>query len=172
MTSVLTSLWDARAWSARAWWMRFRHVALPLRASTHRGGMTHVNENWRTARGRRKTRASRSSNPTSPGKLQKLLSTSAGVFHLAAQPGVRSSWGQSFSSYLTANVPATQRLLEAVAEAGVRTVVASSSSVYGAAERYPTSEALTPNPHLTVRRHEAHLRASRGPMRLSSASSS
>jgi UDP-glucuronate 4-epimerase len=79
-------------------------------------------------------------------ELQDLLGKTGGIFHLAAQPGVRSSWGPSFSSYLTANVLATQRLFEAAAEAGVRVVFASSSSVYGAAERYPTAEAVSPNP--------------------------
>jgi nucleoside-diphosphate-sugar epimerase len=79
-------------------------------------------------------------------ELQELLNSATGVFHLAAQPGVRSSWGQSFPSYLAANVLATQRLFEAAAVAGVRVVFASSSSVYGAAERYPTSEAVAPSP--------------------------
>ena len=35
------------------------------------------------------------------------------VFHLAAQAGVRSSWGQEFQIYTALNVDATQRLLEA-----------------------------------------------------------
>src|SRR5204863_9844975 len=55
------------------------------------------------------------------------------VFHLAAQPGVRASWGKAFADYTSHNILATQRLLEAVRAAGSkpRVVFASSSSVYG-----------------------------------------
>jgi UDP-glucuronate 4-epimerase len=63
------------------------------------------------------------------------------VFHLAAQPGVRASWGQTFEAYVDSNVTALQRLLEASKAAAIeRFVFASSSSVYGDAERLPTSE--------------------------------
>jgi UDP-glucuronate 4-epimerase len=63
------------------------------------------------------------------------------VFHLAAQPGVRGSFGASFGRYVHDNVLATQRLLEASAKASVRTFVyASSSSVYGNSLTYPTAE--------------------------------
>lgn len=62
-----------------------------------------------------------------------------GVFHLAAQPGVRGSWGASFGRYLQDNVLATQKVLEAAAGLA-RVVVASSSSVYGDAARFPVSE--------------------------------
>ena len=68
------------------------------------------------------------------------------VFHLAAQPGVRASWGASFSDYAGHNVLATQRLLEACREARPTFVLASSSSVYGEAERHPTPEDLLPRP--------------------------
>lgn len=70
------------------------------------------------------------------------------VFHQAGQPGVRPSWGQSFDSYLRDNVQVTQRLLEACrsAESLQRLVFASSSSVYGDAERYPTLETDRPQP--------------------------
>ena len=68
-----------------------------------------------------------------------------GVFHLAAQPGVR-SFGGVFPLYLRRNVLASQRLFEAAARDGVRVVFASSSSVYGEAERYPTPEDATPRP--------------------------
>jgi len=66
------------------------------------------------------------------------------IYHLAAQPGVRLSWS-GFAEYDSANVLATQRLLELVhgrAQAGeeIRLVFASSSSVYGNAPSYPTSE--------------------------------
>ena len=63
------------------------------------------------------------------------------VFHLAAQPGVRGSFGASFGRYVHDNVLATQRLLEASATARVKTFVyASSSSVYGNSLSYPTPE--------------------------------
>ena len=69
------------------------------------------------------------------------------VFHQAAQPGVRASWGTEFVTYVTHNVLATQRLLERYRGSPLeRFVYASSSSVYGDAERYPTDEALLPRP--------------------------
>src|SRR6185437_2530322 len=68
-----------------------------------------------------------------------------GVFHLAGQPGVR-SFGDVFPLYLRRNVLASQRVFEAAARDGVRVVFASSSSVYGEAERYPTPEDATPRP--------------------------
>lgn len=58
------------------------------------------------------------------------------VFHLAARPGVRPSWGPEFVDYAQANVVGTHRLLDACARSGVRRLVyASSSSVYGPANR-------------------------------------
>ena len=68
-----------------------------------------------------------------------------GVFHLAAQAGVR-SFGDVFPLYVRRNVIATQRVLEAASAAGVRVVLASSSSVYGEAESYPTPEDAEPRP--------------------------
>jgi UDP-glucose 4-epimerase len=63
------------------------------------------------------------------------------VFHLAAQAGVRTSWGQSFAPYVEHNVLATQRLLEAARLSRVRRVIyASSSSVYGNAATMPARE--------------------------------
>ena len=70
------------------------------------------------------------------------------VFHQAAQPGVRLSWSDGFGEYASHNVLATQRLLEAAHDAGVRRFVyASSSSVYGNQERYPTVETDLPRPY-------------------------
>ena len=69
-----------------------------------------------------------------------------GVFHLAGQPGVRTSWGGDFELYVRRNVVATQRVLEAAVPAGVRVVFASSSSIYGDAEAYPTPEETEPRP--------------------------
>jgi nucleoside-diphosphate-sugar epimerase len=68
-----------------------------------------------------------------------------GVFHLAGQPGV-ASFGGVFPVYVRQNVLATQRLFEAAVAARTRVVLASSSSIYGDAERYPTPEDLTPAP--------------------------
>lgn len=57
------------------------------------------------------------------------------VFHLAAQAGVRASWGQNFEIYTRNNIEATQRLLEFYKERGIKKFVyASSSSVYGRAK--------------------------------------
>jgi nucleoside-diphosphate-sugar epimerase len=74
-------------------------------------------------------------------ELGELLADADVVFHLAGQPGVRASWGDSFADYLTLNVAVTQRLLEAARGARLhRFVMASSSSVYGEAAAYPTEE--------------------------------
>jgi len=70
------------------------------------------------------------------------------VWHLAGQPGVRLSWSDGFGAYVDRNITATQRLLEAAKAAGTpRLVYASSSSVYGNAERYPTLETDRPEPY-------------------------
>ncbi|MFL5955219.1 MAG: NAD-dependent epimerase/dehydratase family protein [Gaiellaceae bacterium] len=68
-----------------------------------------------------------------------------GVFHLAGQPGVR-SFGDVFPTYLRRNTLASQRVFEAAARDAVRVVFASSSSIYGATERYPTPEDAVPHP--------------------------
>jgi nucleoside-diphosphate-sugar epimerase len=68
-----------------------------------------------------------------------------GVFHLAGQPGVR-SFGSVFPTYVRQNVLASQRIFEAAVAAGARTVLASSSSIYGDAASYPTPEETTPRP--------------------------
>jgi UDP-glucuronate 4-epimerase len=68
-----------------------------------------------------------------------------GVFHLAGQPGVR-SFGDVFPLYLRRNVLASQRVFEAAVRDGVKVVFASSSSIYGAAECYPTPEDTPPHP--------------------------
>jgi UDP-glucuronate 4-epimerase len=69
------------------------------------------------------------------------------VFHLAGQPGVRVSWGRNFDVYVRDNILGTQMLLEACRDSTVaRVVVASSSSVYGQAESFPTAESVEPRP--------------------------
>jgi UDP-glucose 4-epimerase len=68
------------------------------------------------------------------------------VFHLAGQPGVRSSWSNSFDSYVSRNILATQRLLEIVVHCHVkRFIFASSSSIYGQADG-PVTESTVPHP--------------------------
>lgn len=69
------------------------------------------------------------------------------IFHLAGQPGVRASWGETFTDYARDNILATQALLEAAKTAGVgRIVFASSSSVYGDNEDFPFTEHSLPQP--------------------------
>lgn len=71
-----------------------------------------------------------------------------GVVHLAAQAGVRGSWGASFGGYLDCNVLATQRLLEAARPQKLHAFVyASSSSVYGDDALDAVSETTLPAPH-------------------------
>ena len=55
------------------------------------------------------------------------------VFHLAAQPGVRASWGKEFVIYVKNNISVTQKILESLKNNTTlkKFVLASSSSVYG-----------------------------------------
>lgn len=62
------------------------------------------------------------------------------VFHLAAQAGVRASWGSGFQEYTDRNIMATQAILEALKDTGIRMVYSSSSSVYGDTVRLPMNE--------------------------------
>ena len=65
---------------------------------------------------------------------RRLLADRTHVFHLAAQAGVRKSWGHDFGVYTENNIEATQVLLEACRCEAVRlerVVYASSSSIYG-----------------------------------------
>jgi nucleoside-diphosphate-sugar epimerase len=79
--------------------------------------------------------------------LTDLLAGADVVVHQAGQPGVRLSWGTAFDEYVAHNLLATQRLLEAAKRARVqRFVFASSSSVYGNAAAYPTTESTLPRP--------------------------
>lgn len=80
--------------------------------------------------------------------LTSLLDGADVVFHQAGQPGVRPSWGSGFADYVGHNVVATQRLLEACLKSRPwRFVYASSSSVYGNAVSFPTTESDLPKPH-------------------------
>jgi UDP-glucuronate 4-epimerase len=80
--------------------------------------------------------------------LESVLDGADVIFHLAAQPGARGGWGAEFERYVRDNVLATQRLLEAAREVRAlrRFVFASSSSVYGEADHYPTTESREPHP--------------------------
>jgi UDP-glucuronate 4-epimerase len=80
--------------------------------------------------------------------VERLLADCDVVFHLAAEPGVRTSWGPRFTRFLRHNVVATQRLLEAAARTPEKRIVyASSSSVYGDSQTLPTPEDAIPQPH-------------------------
>src|SRR5260221_1417306 len=79
--------------------------------------------------------------------LPALLDGVTHVFHLAAQAGVRKSWGQDFKTYTTNNVEASQVLLGAcVGRPLARFVYASSSSVYGDGAAIPMREDALPQP--------------------------
>jgi UDP-glucose 4-epimerase len=73
--------------------------------------------------------------------LDGLLSRVEVVYHLAAQAGVRASWGESFSVYVEQNIQSSQKLLEAAKGKPLsRFVYASSSSVYGLTPTLPMTE--------------------------------
>jgi UDP-glucuronate 4-epimerase len=68
------------------------------------------------------------------------------LFHLAARPGVRTSWDQ-FEGYIQNNIRVTERLVKALVDRpDAKMVFASSSSIYGNAEDFPTSESASPSP--------------------------
>jgi len=78
---------------------------------------------------------------TRVAKLRRALAEVDVVYHLAAQAGVRASWGSSFRTYVDNNVLATQLLLEQCTKTGVgKLVYASSSSVYGDSPHLPLRE--------------------------------
>jgi nucleoside-diphosphate-sugar epimerase len=79
---------------------------------------------------------------------QDILKDIGTVYHLAAQAGVRASWGQGFRFYTERNISATQILLEAAKNAKTlkKLVFASTSSIYGDAEIFPTHEDIYPAP--------------------------
>jgi UDP-glucose 4-epimerase len=79
--------------------------------------------------------------------LNRLLADRTHVFHLAAQAGVRKSWGRDFATYTVNNIEATQLLLEALVGHPIeRVVYASSSSVYGDQAPIPMREDALPQP--------------------------
>ncbi len=79
--------------------------------------------------------------------LRALVSGATHVFHLAAQAGVRKSWGRDFRVYSDNNVDASQQLLEACVGLPLRKFVyASSSSIYGDNVSIPMRETAVPQP--------------------------
>jgi len=79
--------------------------------------------------------------------LAALLADRTHVFHLAAQAGVRKSWGRDFSVYTVNNIDATQILLESCIDRPIeRLVYASSSSIYGDNVALPMRETALPQP--------------------------
>jgi UDP-glucose 4-epimerase len=79
--------------------------------------------------------------------LASLLADRTHVFHLAAQAGVRKSWGRDFAIYTVNNIEATQMLLEAALKVQLeRFVYSSSSSVYGDHVPMPMREDAVPQP--------------------------
>ncbi len=79
--------------------------------------------------------------------LPSLLRRCRQVFHLAAQAGVRASWGAEFSIYTDNNILATQKLLEAAVGSGIEAIAfASSSSVYGDSAALPMTEDVPLHP--------------------------
>ena len=73
--------------------------------------------------------------------LESILARVDVVYHLAAQAGVRSSWGENFSVYIQNNIQSTQRLLEGAKGKPLRKLIyASSSSVYGLTPTLPMAE--------------------------------
>jgi nucleoside-diphosphate-sugar epimerase len=79
--------------------------------------------------------------------MDRLLDGVTHVFHLAAQAGVRRSWGSEFGVYTGLNIDSTQCLLEACSKRPIeRLVYASSSSVYGDDVEIPMRETALPQP--------------------------
>ncbi|MFJ4714341.1 NAD-dependent epimerase/dehydratase family protein [Streptomyces sp. NPDC088785] len=79
--------------------------------------------------------------------LDALLLDTDTVFHLAAIPGVRPSWGPRFPQYVDANLHVPQRLMDTAIRLQVpNVVVASSSSVYGRTNGAPSNETDSPRP--------------------------
>jgi UDP-glucose 4-epimerase len=77
-----------------------------------------------------------------------LLQDAEVIFHLAARPGVRNSWGVEFENYVRYNILSTQYLLECAgrSRATKRIVFASSSSIYGDAPTERAKEDQPKNP--------------------------
>lgn len=76
-----------------------------------------------------------------------LLEGAHTFFHVAAQAGVRASWGKSFVIYTKNNIDATQKILEESKGFELnRFVFASTSSVYGDTDEIPMRETANLKP--------------------------
>jgi nucleoside-diphosphate-sugar epimerase len=79
--------------------------------------------------------------------LASMMNGTEVIFHLAAQAGVRSSWGVDFRAYAEHNITATQKILESVKSSQIKKFIfASSSSVYGDIDDVPMKETSQPKP--------------------------
>jgi UDP-glucose 4-epimerase len=79
--------------------------------------------------------------------LSKIVSQVDIVYHIAAQPGVRASWGKNFRIYSDNNVLVTQKILETCKNSGIKKFIySSSSSIYGDVKTLPMKEIDTPKP--------------------------
>src|SRR3989304_5529987 len=79
--------------------------------------------------------------------LKEILKKVDAIFHQAAIPGVRASWGKEFNKYVENNILGTQVLLEACKDAKIsKFIYASSSSVYGDADELPIKETSATKP--------------------------
>lgn len=122
-----------------------RHDVVAIDAFSPYYDLEQKRANWEALRGLGACRLIEGDLATAD--LGELLAGVDVVFHQAGQPGVRASWREGFDSYLRQNVLVTQRLLEAASGSDVgRVVYASSSSVYGNAPAYPTTEDDLPRP--------------------------
>ena len=134
---------------------RLLHRLLPAR---HQGAQRR-----RAARGGRVTGSSRRPSPTPI--CRRCSTASRHVFHLAAQAGVRKSWGRDFRIYTELNVDATQILLEACVGRPIeRVVYASSSSVYGDRRDAADAGGRPAAAGVAVRRDQAGGRAALPPL--------
>jgi len=79
---------------------------------------------------------------------ESLLRDADVIFHLAARPGVRTSWGPEFEIYVRYNILSTQYLLECASRSQAlrRIVIASSSSIYGNTPTERVAEDQPKNP--------------------------
>jgi len=80
--------------------------------------------------------------------LEPIIKNSQCLFHQAAQPGVRASWGSQFDTYVKDNILVTQKILESAKEVKTleKIVMASSSSVYGNQEGKMIEESTLTKP--------------------------
>lgn len=79
--------------------------------------------------------------------LEEIIKNIDYIFHEAAQPGVRTSWGENFKVYVDNNILATQKILEVLKNKKIKKFIfASSSSIYGDAEEFPIKESTLPKP--------------------------